>query len=150
MTQISNICPRLSRRQDRLVVSLYVYGECKLADIEDDYDCHRDTLREDLEDLAGRGYVSITEETVGGAANPAHVFSLTNRGSEYAHEVSVSDDHESVLGSLDDVERRVVELQAEVSYLRRQTAAQEHYLRQLLDIVEMEGYDIETWSPEDS
>lgn len=146
MSQKQNYVRRLSQRQQRLLVALLVYGESRVSRLDDDFDVTKDTLRRDLDGLADAGYVDISKELVGGAANPAFVYSLTDTGGEVANEVSVSDKNESVLESLDEQSRRIAELEAEVSYLRRQTAAQEHYLRQLLDIVEIQGYEIESWS----
>ncbi|MDS0474796.1 hypothetical protein [Natrinema sp. 1APR25-10V2] len=149
MSQNINLEPRLTRRQERLLIALFVHGESRISEFEDDFDAHPDTLRRDLDGLADAGYVEISQEGVGGAANPANVYSLTSKGSEFAHEVSVSDSNSSVLESLDEQERKIAELQAEVRYLKQQTEAQEHYIRQLVEFAEMRGYDIETWSPDE-
>jgi len=126
-----------------------VYGQSRVSDISDDFEESEDTLRRELNGLADGGYVVVDTEDVGGAANPAHLYSLTDLGSKVAHEATTSDDNESVLRKLDGIDQRVAQIEAYIEYLLEQTDAQEHYLRQLIEIEEQQGSRIEYWEPDE-
>lgn len=149
MSQFREVIPRLTRRQDSLILALYVYGQSRLARFQDDFKESKDTLRRDLSNLTELGYVEIDTEYVGGSANDAHLYSLTSKGTKYAHTISVTNSDMSVLNRLDELEKLVGELRAENEELRQSlcdwTDSTVHYQSQLVYFAEQEGYPIESW-----
>lgn len=158
MTQSRNLIHQVSQRQKRILLTLYVYGESRLSKVHQkgQFDASKDTLRRELDGLYREEYVEISTEEVGGSANPANLYTLTSRGNEYCHTVTVSNDNQTVLERLDDLERKVAELKAEnqsikedVEWLREHAGASEYYLKQLLNTVEEElDITIDSWSPD--
>jgi len=134
------------------MIALQVYGESRISDINDDFQESRDTLRRDLRDLFERSYVEIETETVGGAAQPANLYSLTSPGYEYVETLSVHSDNATVLSRLDELEREIATVKAKNQALREEhesldTYVEEigewvqHYVGQLIRIAESE-YEI--------
>ncbi|WP_262180570.1 hypothetical protein [Haloarcula laminariae] len=120
MQQKNNAYQRLSKRQDSLLINLFAFGRQKLAEIDEtgEFEVSKDTLRADLNEMEGIGFVEISEERVGGEANDAFVYELTDRGTQHAYAIQVSDDDKSVQRRLDDLERELAEIRAERNQLR--------------------------------
>jgi len=153
MRQELNLNRQLDSRDRRLLITLFVYGESRVSELEDEFEVSRETLRRDLEQLADGGYVEFEEETVGGAANPAHLYSLSEKGGRVASELTVSDENPSVLEALERQSNRIAEQEARIDeleeWVEKLADAQEHYLSQLIRIHEEKGEEIVSWSSEE-
>jgi predicted ArsR family transcriptional regulator len=150
MRQNLDLIRQLESRERQLLIVLFIYGESRVSELEDEFDVSRETLRRDLDQLASDGYVEVEEEVVGGAANPANNYSLSSKGGSVASELTVSDENQSVLEALDEQSQRIAELEArvdELEVLLNQVAdAQEHYLEQLIQLEESRGNPIVRWT----
>lgn len=137
------------------MIALQVYNESRVSEIEGDFQESRDTLRRDLHDLFERSYVEITTEAVGGAAQPANLYSLTSVGNEYVETLSVHSDNATVLSRLDGLERELATVKAQNQELRNEYEELDshvknledwiqHYVGQMIRILE-EKYQIVPW-----
>lgn len=122
MQQKNEVNQRLSKRQDSILVTLFAHGELKLREVKKigGFEVSRDTLRADLKEMSDVGVVEISEETVGGEANDAFVYSLSERGSEHAYAIQVSNNEKSIQRRLDDIERELADLRTANSRLKQE------------------------------
>ena len=144
---------QLDSRERQLLIALFVYGESKVSEIESEFEVSRETLRRDLTKLRDEDYVEVDEIPVGGAANPAFRYSLTEIGGAVASDLTISDENQSVLEALDEQSQKIAEQEARIDeleeWVERLADAQQHYLSQLIRIHEEKGEEIVSWSSEE-